>query len=191
MSTTTLLTVVLFSLLGLFILALVAWSIHSRRQEEDGSNVVSPPPARVQQTRVEVVPTASAPSSVVGKILQNLVPDFAELGEISTRLSEKEAQTGRPLSKEEKRQTLLDTLDELSRRHPDNMMLRQMREGLPGAQITGAEGVSEDQIRLENLGTQTVIHVDGITYTGVDDIPDPSVRDRVRRLLDGMDRTNG
>jgi hypothetical protein len=127
----------------------------------------------------------------MGKILQNISPDLTGLMDISAYVKDQEEKRGRPLTREEKEEAVKQAVSELLEQHPENTLLRQMRVSLVGNGITGSEELPSNNIRVRRIGTTTTVIVDGVSYSGMEEIPDPAVREQARKMLDAMDNTAG
>jgi hypothetical protein len=55
----------------------------------------------------------------------------------------------------------------------------EIQQMLPGAQVT-RDG---EEIRVEHVRTAQSFEVDGTRYDRIEDIPDPAVRDQIRKML--------
>lgn len=192
MSTDVIVSAISFGLLGLLILGLIVWTVRARQQEQEGFNS-SPPHLRSPTPVVSLQPpdttahsnqpSATMPSTLVGRLLQNLSPDLIDLMDLPAYIQKKEQEVGRPLTKEEKERTMQDALADLTRQHPDNLFLRQMLDAMRNSTGTDTDSIPDNQIKVYKVNGKVTIRVNDSDFASLDEIPDPTVREQVRKLL--------
>jgi hypothetical protein len=58
---------------------------------------------------------------------------------------------------------------------------------MPGAQVVrDGDGISIEQVRATRSEVTEIVDANGVRYDSIDDIPDPAVRERIRKALDSQ-----
>jgi hypothetical protein len=150
--------------------------------EEDG------PPAWMREKQggesvSERIPIGAEPESPLKDFLRNAVPSIStvvDLGKLVQQIQAAEEKLDTP---EERRAAIVRAAEQLMEQHPDNDFLRQVLESLQIQGYSAAETEPPKVINIVQTTGRNLIHVDGVEYSSVEDIPDPEKREQARRML--------
>ncbi len=189
MSSIVLLLTVAGSVFGaVILLALIVWSVRIRRDEGN----FEPAPDWMKMGKREILdspaPVEESPSiieaeSPLRSFLRNAVPELSsaiDLGKIVQMAEDAGEKLG---STEERKAVIYKAVNELLEQQPENEFLRQVLDSLQIGDYQSEETASEDRVKVLRIPGRNLIHVDGVEYYSVADIPDPEMREEARRIL--------
>lgn len=166
------------SFFGFLMLAALVWLIRARRFEKGNSPAsVIWRSASTPATEAEA-PAATMESKPFEQWIRRISPGISTLMDLDTLVKQTEDSAKSPISKEEKRQEIINAIEELAEKQPDNVFLRQMRDSMHKAIPN-----MDNSVKVIRVGTTTTIAVDGKEYSDAESIPDPDQREKVRRIL--------
>jgi hypothetical protein len=131
----------------------------------------------------EKVPIGAEPESPLRDFLRNAFPSIstvAELGKLVQQVQEVEGKSDTP---EERKATIAKALAELAEQQPENNFLRGILDSLQLNGFSAADSESLEGVRIVQSTGRNLIHVDGVEFYSVEDIPDPEKREQARRML--------
>jgi hypothetical protein len=196
------------------LLALIVWSIRIRRAE-DGFEPAPPAVRKSARTfsesfsaaeqkpawlnnlagAVSDTRTSSAgPStdqgskSLLGNLMRGAMPEISTLLELGKMVRDSQAAGDAKMSAEERNAAFHRALDQMLEERPEDAFLQQLRASLPPAGDASAFSDEDSRVQVFQLGGKTAIRVDGVEVSSADEISDPALREKVRRLLEELDR---
>lgn len=210
--TVTLVLIAVSAFIVFLLLALVLWSIRIRRAEDgfepaptdrqkNRSTVYDPfapaeAPAEDMQSLTQEIPdipisSAQPPTdeeteSPLKSLLRSAMPELSTMIELGKMVKDSQAAGETPNSPEERNAAFQRALDKMLEEQPDNSFLRQLRTSMPSADASSAATAEDDRVQVFQVGGKTAIRVDGVEISSADDIPDPEIREKVRRLIDAL-----
>jgi hypothetical protein len=176
------------------LMALIVWSVRIRRAEGNfvttpdwmkkgpEESLDSPAPIRESPSIIEV-------ESPIRNFLRETVPELSTAVDLGKIVQMAEAAGEKPGSAEERKAIIYKAVNEMLEQQPENEFLRAVLDSLQIDEDQPEETSSQDRIIIQIPG-RNLIHVDGVEYYSVADIPDPEMREEVRHILASLNENN-